>query len=1577
MCNIQSLKRYYLFLIFFLFVFSSFSQAAAFTLSGTVYGGSNPLPDATVSLKNADTGTQLGSSVTDVNGLYSFTVDNGTYNLGVVAPANSGFSDSVVNGVVINGGDVTQNVVLLSQGFTLSGVVRDPNGSPINGVNLAIYDQATDARVGSFITTDVTGAYSFLLSNGVYRIRMYGYASQSNTPIPDYWTNEAVVTDITLSADTNLDIFPFVTLSGKTTDSNGTPVGNVELLMNESWYTDSGGPSQTYRHVEYLQGLAKSDANGNFSINLIPHDNYSLTWAPPTGSNLGNTVFNNVSVISNTNRDFILKPPFTLSGVVRDPGGNPINGVSLSVHDQSSKAQVGNTVTTNSTGNYSFSIASGTYRIKMYGSAVSSNTPMPDSWLKDPVVSEIAITSDKTLDIFPFVRLSGKITDPNGNAVGGAGFVVDEYWYTYPASGYVTHSLDYSKGLIKSDASGNYSLNLLPKDNHSIALIAPAGSGLGDTLYQNVAVTSSSTRDFVLSNAFSLTGVVRLPDETPMNGVSVIVRDQTSGAKVSEVQKTESTGEFSFALAPGEYKLKMYGYSGQANATIPRFWISGSVVSNITLSQDESLDVYPFVSISGKTTDSNGVAVSGVEFFILDYWHTGSDAHQIEYSNGSLTSDSNGNYTINVLPYNNYSETIIPPSGSGFAQTLINNLDISQDIQQNVILNFVDTEAPLIIAGPYVNHITDTRAVVEWQTNEPASSDVSFGLSDPPGSSASVAGFRTDHSVVLENLTPDSLYYLTVSSTDEPGNGPVNSQVVTFQTKSVPDAGDPFIISGPIVTSITHNSAVIQWETDEPADSYVFYGLSQALESNATSASFEVNHSMNLTGLSLDTTYYFKVASTDAVGNGPVESSIHSFTTLAQPDVDPPLIISGPMVEDITDTAATIIWETNEPATSGVSCNDGTAYIVASDDALVSRHAVRINNLTSGTLYTCTISSKDGLGNGPVLSDPFDFPTLSAPDTSAPVILEGPMVLGITHQSAVIRWVTGERADSVVQFGLTPDVLDNAKSNTSLTLNHNLPLVGLQTDTEYFFRVFSKDSSGNGPVASAIYSFRTRAVPDTAQPELIHPLGLLQKADTTATLYWETDEPSDSVVDFGAGTSTNLRWSNAEKVAKHQVTIAGLTPGQDYTFDVSSTDTSGNRMDSSNTNSSGQVNMDSQPDVTAPVVTEGPVVLSVGDTTAVIRWVTDEASDSRVVLIKNGESLNQITGSMKPVKEHLVTLTELTPDSGYSFRVSSRDVPRNMSNQSADVNFTTASTGDATPPVIVQQANAVMVSDTTAMVSWGTDEYSGSQVDFGLAANDLRFRAGATGITADHKVALTGLTSGATYYYQVTSQDIAGNLVQSAVQSFNASVDSSAPVTGVSPAGGTFYAVQTVRLSCTDNSDGSGCDKTYYTEDGSEPTTSSTVYTTAISISSTTTLKFFSVDLAGNSEPVKTESYTIITDSTPPSTSVSTPGGKYSSIQNVSLSCTDNSGGSGCDKTYYTEDGSEPTTSSTVYATAISISSTTTLKFFSVDLAGNSESVQTEAYNVRIKGGGSGGGGSGGGGSGGGGGGKGGGGKKK
>jgi len=83
------------------------------------------------------------------------------------------------------------------------------------------------------------------------------------------------------------------------------------------------------------------------------------------------------------------------------------------------------------------------------------------------------------------------------------------------------------------------------------------------------------------------------------------------------------------------------------------------------------------------------------------------------------------------------------------------------------------------------------------------------------------------------------------------------------------------------------------------------------------------------------------------------------------------------------------------------------------------------------------------------------------------------------------------------------------------------------------------------------------------------------------------------------------------------------------------------------------------------------------------------------------------------------------------------------------------------------------------------------------------------------------------------------------------------PLTVADPTGGEFDSIFDIRLNCTDEG-GAGCDKIYYTVDGTDPTEASNIYIEAIQVAnSLTTLKYFATDRAGNKEPVKTQQYHI------------------------------------------------------------------------------------------------------------------------
>ncbi|WP_048190948.1 chitobiase/beta-hexosaminidase C-terminal domain-containing protein [Methanobacterium sp. SMA-27] len=133
-------------------------------------------------------------------------------------------------------------------------------------------------------------------------------------------------------------------------------------------------------------------------------------------------------------------------------------------------------------------------------------------------------------------------------------------------------------------------------------------------------------------------------------------------------------------------------------------------------------------------------------------------------------------------------------------------------------------------------------------------------------------------------------------------------------------------------------------------------------------------------------------------------------------------------------------------------------------------------------------------------------------------------------------------------------------------------------------------------------------------------------------------------------------------------------------------------------------------------------------------------------------------------------------------------------------------------------------------------------------------------------------------------------------------------------------------------------EKIYYTLDGSNPSTSSSKYSTPITITKTTILKYFAVGLEGNKSPTYSQTYTI--DKIAPTAKASINGGLYNTTKIVSLSMTENG------TIYYTLTGTTPTTASMKYAGPITISSTKILKYLAVDLAGNKSPIYTKTYTI-------------------------------
>jgi hypothetical protein len=130
-----------------------------------------------------------------------------------------------------------------------------------------------------------------------------------------------------------------------------------------------------------------------------------------------------------------------------------------------------------------------------------------------------------------------------------------------------------------------------------------------------------------------------------------------------------------------------------------------------------------------------------------------------------------------------------------------------------------DWQEPTITSGPTVVNISESRAQVQWTTDEDCEASVEYGFSpyaqglNQPGT----GGYYSSHMVTLNGLTAAATYYARAFCTDRAGLT-VNSEPVWFET--APEGSDP-----PEIRSVS----VGQY----PSSMYEFWEVQVELEDDA------------------------------------------------------------------------------------------------------------------------------------------------------------------------------------------------------------------------------------------------------------------------------------------------------------------------------------------------------------------------------------------------------------------------------------------------------------------------------------------------------------------------------------------------------------------------------------------------------------------------------------------------------------------------------------------------------------------------------------------------------------------------
>jgi len=218
-------------------------------------------------------------------------------------------------------------------------------------------------------------------------------------------------------------------------------------------------------------------------------------------------------------------------------------------------------------------------------------------------------------------------------------------------------------------------------------------------------------------------------------------------------------------------------------------------------------------------------------------------------------------------------------------------------------------------------------------------------------------------------------------------------------------AGD--VNSGPTITYVDDQFAVVAWTTSAPSESRVFYGTDpNDLNQVAESMRATTTHRVDLRNLKPDTVYYFQLDSpgpeippvlqfrTVRAGDAPRRHQLPAGSSVPAPPAPAPgvTIARGPTIEFADDHSAVISWTTSDAAPSVVYYGTRRQDLAQTAEAAsgTTFHRVHLSGLDPATTYFFSIDTGQSQLAGPVSS----FQTAPAdgqPIYNQQVVDAGPM----------------------------------------------------------------------------------------------------------------------------------------------------------------------------------------------------------------------------------------------------------------------------------------------------------------------------------------------------------------------------------------------------------------------------------------------------------------------------------------------------------------------------------------------------------------------------------------------------------
>jgi len=649
----------------------------------------------------------------------------------------------------------------------------------------------------------------------------------------------------------------------------------------------------------------------------------------------------------------------------------------------------------------------------------------------------------------------------------------------------------------------------------------------GTTYYYKVKAYNGNGEREEYSPVASATTTLDAPtlrvDSTTSNSVTIswtsvpgaggyyVYRSTDGGSTFTDVTTSSTSYTHTGLASEKTYYYKVYAYNNN-NVISPPSEVVPATTKGLPPAAPANVS-----AVKNSSSPTNSIIIS---------WDTVGNAtgYKLYYS-----TDGGSTFTEVTIPSTSYTHNGLSPNTTYYYKVAAYNVNGTGSPSSVVSAKTDNVPPPTTPANVSAVATSSSSITVSWNSVTGATGYKVYRSNSESGPFTEVATSLTSYQ--HSGLTSGTTYYYKVIAYNGGGESSPSGVVSATTPPGKPTAS----------AAASENNITVSWTPVSGADGYyVYYSASssgpfttQVTGSPATSATT----SINLTGLSYGTTYYYQVVAYKGSVKGDL-SNVASATT--KPNVAPTVTVTG-----TTSSSATLSWNSIAGATGYkvYRLSSGGTYELVG----ISASTTYIDSgLSPSTTYYYKVAAYNNAGDGPQSS------SVSA-TTQPPPVTPKPTALSATanatsSSSITVSWSGGSGATEYYVYRSTTENGTYTQIGGSQTASPYID-TGLSANTTYYYKVVAHNNGGD--TESNVTSATTKInAPTNVKPN--YPAS----DSNTITISWDSVSGATGY-DVYRSTTESGTYTKVDSSTSTSYTNTGLSDGTTYYYKVVAKNSSG------------------------------------------------------------------------------------------------------------------------------------------------------------------------------------------------------------------------------------------------------------------------------------------------------------------------------------------------------------------------------------------------------------------------------------